>query len=224
VHAQGLRFRRDANVTCLKRHIQGVTKWDGKRFAYMRYSQFLQLGLPVDKLNEPCESVAIRDNNKLSHPEGCQLKMTRPLQPIDYAVRWIQRALSNVQNDCFTPAAPSREIPDYLIELTLAHPDDSSEFSKFVLTLKYGALEQELLRQILPENLRQSIVDWRKEHHDLQIKKENEIAEQNFDNARDCLNREHQLANSIRKLIANQELEVTPTHIDSALKALGFNG
>ena len=146
------------------------------------------------------------------------------MRHIDYAVRWIQRALSNVQNDCFTPAAPSHEIPDYLIDLTLAHPDDSSEFSKFVLTLKYGALREELLRQVLPENLRQTIPNLRKEHHDLQIKKEKEIAEQNFDNARDCLNRERQLANSIRKLIANQELEVTPTHIDSALKTLGFNG
>jgi hypothetical protein len=145
------------------------------------------------------------------------------LRHIDYAVASIQRALSKVQNDRFTPAALSREITDYLIDLTLAYPDDGSEFSKFVLTLKYNALEQELLRQILPDNLRQSIFDWRKEHEDLQIKKENEIAENNFENARDYRDRQFQLAQSIRKLLASQTLEVTPTHIASALKALGFN-
>jgi hypothetical protein len=166
--------------------------------------------------------VAILDQSTLSHSESCQLKMRKPSRNIDYAVRSIQRALAKVQNDPFTPAALSREIPDYLIDLTLAYPDNDSEFSKFVLTLTYDALEQELLRQILPDNLRQSIADWRKEHEDLQIKKENEVAEHNFENARDYRDRQLQLTQSIRQLIASQKLEVTPTHIASALKALGF--
>jgi hypothetical protein len=148
--------------------------------------------------------------------------MRKPSQNIDYAVNSIQRALAKVQNDRFTPAMLSREIPDYLIDLTLAYPDNGSEFSKFVLTLKYDALEQELLRQILPDNLRQSIFDWRKEHQDLQIKKEKEITEQNFENVPAYRDRLLQLTQSIRQLIASQKLEVTPTHIASALKALGF--
>jgi hypothetical protein len=148
--------------------------------------------------------------------------MRRPLRPIDFAVSYIQRALSKIQIDSLTPVVLSPEISDYLIDLTLAPPQDAFEFIKFVIDLKGDALEQELLRQIVPESLKQSIVDWRKEHEDLQIKKEQEIAEQNFDNARDDRDRQLQLTQSIRQLIASQTLEATPTHIASALKALGF--
>ena len=118
----------------------------------------------------------------------------------------------------------SPDIPDYLIDLTIEHPDDGSEFSKFVISLPYDAIHNELLCQILPEKLRQTILDRRTRHEELQNKKITEIAEHNFENARDYRDRQEQLALSIRELIAGQELLVTPTLIASVLKRLGYNG
>ena len=145
------------------------------------------------------------------------------MRKIDYAVNCIQRALEAVQRDRFMPAVLSPRIPDYLVDLAARHPDDDSEFSKFVVSLDYHALENELLRQLLPENLRQIMHDYRKEHEELEIKKQNEIVEYNFDNARDYRDRQKQLELSIREMIADQELIVAPQLVDSVLNALGYN-
>ncbi len=146
------------------------------------------------------------------------------MRHVDYAVKCIQRALTKVQNDRFTPAVLSPEIPDYLIDLTIKHPDDGSGFSKFVISLPYDAIHNELLRQVLPENLRQTILDRRSEHEQMQNKKETEIAEHNFENARDYRDRQERIALSIRELIAGQELLVTSTLIACVLNTLGYNG
>jgi hypothetical protein len=130
--------------------------------------------------------------------------------------------LTKIENDRFTPAVLSPEISDYLIHLKVQHPNDDSEFSKFVIWLPYDAIQNELLKQLLPENLRQTILECRKEHDELQIKKETEIAASNFDNAREYRDRQEQLALQIRGAIANQERVVTPKLIDSVLKLLGY--
>ena len=146
------------------------------------------------------------------------------MRHIDYAVKCIQRALTRVENDRFTPAVLSPQIPDYLIDLTVKHPNDGSEFSKFVISLEYDAIANELLRLLLPDTIRQSVLDWRIDHDELQNRKETEIAESNFDNARDYRDRQEQLALKIRESTTDQELIVTPQLIDSVLKSLGYNG
>jgi hypothetical protein len=78
-------------------------------------------------------------------------------------------------------------------------------------------------RQILPEDIRQSVFDARTQHEELQIKKENEIAEYNFGNARDYLDRQNDLALSIKRMVEKLELVVTPKLVDSVLRELGYN-
>lgn len=146
------------------------------------------------------------------------------MRHIDFAVKCIQRALARVENDRFTPAVLSPEITEYLIDLTVKHPHDGSEFSNLVLRLPYDGIENELLRQIIPEHLRQTILENRTEHEELQIKKETEISHQRFDNAADYRDRQERIAVSIRNMIANQELTVTPKLIDATLRSLGYKG
>ncbi len=146
------------------------------------------------------------------------------MRHIDFAVKCIQRALTKVKSDRFTPAALSSEISDYLIDLTVQHPNDGSEFSKFVISLPYDAIENELLRNMLPENLRQTILDCRAEHETLQIKIENYIAGHNFDQAAQCRDQQDHNARSIRELVGDQKLTITPALVDSVLRSLGYNG
>jgi hypothetical protein len=146
------------------------------------------------------------------------------LRHVDFAVTCIQRALARVENDRFTPAVLSPQIPDYLIDLTVKNPNECSELSKFVTSLSYDAIENELLRQILPENLKQTILDYRAEQEALQIKKEDDILEGDFDSAAERRDQQERIWLSIRNLIVGQELIVTPNLIDSVLKSLGYNG
>ena len=146
------------------------------------------------------------------------------MRHIDHAVKCIQRALTKVESDRFTPAALSPEITDYLIDLTVKHPKDGSEFSKFVISLPYDAIENELLKQVLPDNLRQQIFDRRTQHERLQIKKENDIVDGNFDKAAQCRDQQDEIARSIRELISDREFTITPTLVDSVLRSLGYNG
>lgn len=145
------------------------------------------------------------------------------MRHVDYAVRSIQRAIAKVKNDRFTPATLSPQLSDYLIDLTIKHPADGSEFSKFVISLPHDAIEKEILRQILPANVKQLILDHRAQYEKLQIKKESEIAAHNFGNACAYRDQQEQLVKSVRKMIADQELVITPQLIDSALKTLGCN-
>ena len=144
------------------------------------------------------------------------------MRQVDYAVTCIQRALKKVKCDRFTPALISAEVSDYLIDLTLQHPNDGSDFGKFVISLPPDAIAKALLKQLLPAEIRQTVSDYRAKHEVLQIKKETEIADHNFDNARFYRDQQDQIARSIRDAIASQ-LIVTPTLIASALRALGYN-
>ncbi len=145
------------------------------------------------------------------------------LRQIDYGVKCIQRAVARVENDRFTPAELSPQISDYLIDLTIKYPNDGSEFANFLVSLPRDAIENELLRQILPEPIRQTTLDHRTKHDQFQSQQENEIANGHFDNARDYRDRQEQLALSIRELIADQQLIITPQLIDSVLKKLGYD-
>jgi hypothetical protein len=146
------------------------------------------------------------------------------LRHIEFALACIQRALSSVQRDRHLRAVLSPEISDYLIDLAVKYPDDGSEFSRFVMSLPYNAIHHEILRQLLPENLRQSVSALRAEHDEIQLLKENEIAEGNFDNAADFRDRQDRLAMSIQEALGDQKLVVTPKTIGSVLKLLGYNG
>jgi hypothetical protein len=144
------------------------------------------------------------------------------MRPVDHAVSCIQRALLRIQSDRLTPAAHSAEISDYLIDRTLEHSEDRSEFTRFVTSLPDNAIENELLRLILPDDVRQTIFNYRAEHETLQRKKESEIGKQNFNSARDCRDRQEIIAISIRELTSGQKLVVTPAIVTSALNALGL--
>ena len=146
------------------------------------------------------------------------------MRHIEFALGCIQHALSSVEKDRHLRAVLSPEISDYLIDLAVKHPEDGSEFSRFVMSLPYYALRDELLRQLLPENLRESITAIRAEHDALQLKKENEVAASHFDSAAEYRDRQDRLAISIRQALADQKLIVMPETIDSALKRLGYNG
>jgi hypothetical protein len=146
------------------------------------------------------------------------------LRHIDGAMYCIQRALTKVERDRFTPAVLSAEISDYLIDLTVRYPADGSEFSKFVLSLPRHAIEIELKKQILPENLRQTILDYRTEHESLQIEWEHHIVEHRFDQAANCRDQQDAIVRSARELVAGQELTITPALVDSVLRALGCPG
>ena len=145
------------------------------------------------------------------------------MRHIDYAVKCIQRALTKVECDQFTPVVLSPEISDYLIDLTVQYPDDASQFSKFVISLPYDAIENELKKQVLPENLRQMVHDYQFEHESLQIKKENYIVDHSFDQATKCRDQQYVIARSIREVVADQELTITPVLVDSVLRSLGFS-
>jgi hypothetical protein len=142
------------------------------------------------------------------------------LRHIDYAVNCIQRALARVENDRLSPAILSPEITDYLIDLTIQHRDDGPEFSKFVMLLPFDAMQNAILNQLLP----QAILDYRAEHEQLQMKKENRVSEYDFEGARDCLDQQNRIRQSISGALAGQQLVVTPKLIDSALRSLGYNG
>jgi hypothetical protein len=146
------------------------------------------------------------------------------MRKIDYAVKCIQRALAKVESDRFTPAVLSSDISDYLIDLAVQHADDNSNFSKFVISLPFDAMENELLKQMLPENMRQTICDFRAEIELLQLKKENDIVEHKFDQAAQCRDEQVRIVGSIRKLIADKEFTITPTLVKAVLKSLGYAG
>lgn len=162
------------------------------------------------------------DCSRYPTQNAARSKLESPLHQVEDAVKCIQRALTQIQNDRFTPAVLSREIPGYLMDLALQHPDDGSEFSKFVISLPNDAIHNELLRQVLPENIRKTILDRRTEHEQLQTRKETEIAEYNFENARDYRDQQEKIALEIRELVAFQELLVIPTLVASVLKRLGY--
>lgn len=145
------------------------------------------------------------------------------MRHIDFALECIQCALRNVAKDRHTPAVIAPEVSDYLIDLAVKHPDDGSEFSQFVISLPYDAIHHELLNQLIPEDLRHTVLARRAEHKELQIKKENEIAAGRFDNAADYRDRQEGVWKSIQEAVAGQELVVTPQMIDSVLKLLGYN-
>ena len=92
-----------------------------------------------------------------------------------------------------------------------------------MISLPQDAIEKELACQILPDHIRQKVLDDQSEHDELQYKMETEVAAHNFDNTRDYRNRLHQIAISIRETIAEEEMIVTPQLIDSVLTALGYN-
>jgi hypothetical protein len=94
------------------------------------------------------------------------------MRHVDYAMKRIQRALERVHEDRFTPVMLSPRIPDYLIELAAAQPSGVSEFTRFMSSLPDDALRNELLRQVLPEHLRQEVLDLRTRHQQLQTSKE----------------------------------------------------
>lgn len=146
------------------------------------------------------------------------------LRHIQYAMRSIQRAVASVENDRFTPASSAPEITDYLIDLAVRHPDDGSEFSKFVLLLPSDAIQTELLRQLLPEKIRQQACDYRTKHESLQSQKETSIVEKEFDGAAQARDQQLEIAKSIRELIAGHDFVVTPELIDSVLRSLGYDG
>ncbi|MBX3414720.1 MAG: hypothetical protein KF708_18675 [Pirellulales bacterium] len=141
---------------------------------------------------------------------------------IDYAVECIQRALREVECDRFTPAVLSPEIADYLIDLTHRYPIDDSEFSRFVITLSYNAIRDELLNQILPASIGQQIRDYRAEYEALQIRMENDVAQSNFDEARQYRDRQQVIETSIRELIAGADFTITLALVESVLRSLAF--
>lgn len=145
------------------------------------------------------------------------------MRHVDFSVRCIQRALSRIENDRYTPIRSSPEIPDYLIDLTRRFENDDHPFNSFVLHLPYDALPDELISQSLPEDVRDSILTLKSEHHSLQLQKEAEIAKAIFDNARDYRDRQEKLAHSISKLIDGIQFLATPTLINRALVSLGFD-
>jgi hypothetical protein len=129
-----------------------------------------------------------------------------------------------VEKDRLTPAILSPEVSRYLMDLVVQHPDDGSDFSRFVAWLPFDAIRHELLRQLVPQNLRQTILALRARYDELQIKKENEIAAATFDDAVACRDRQERVAISIQEAIGDQTLVVTPKLIDSVLRILGYNG
>ncbi|MHC4404093.1 MAG: hypothetical protein ACYTG0_30935 [Planctomycetota bacterium] len=58
----------------------------------------------------------------------------------------------------------------------------------------------------------------------MQLHKEDEIAQHDFSKARDYRDRQYGIVRTIRELIADKQLVVTPVHIRAALKSLGYNG
>src|SRR5262249_32704731 len=77
---------------------------------------------------------ALRDANSTSENH---------LRHIDFAVACIRRALTNVERDRHTRAVLSPEVAGYLLDLAVRHPDDGSEFSRFVISLPYDAIHHE---------------------------------------------------------------------------------
>lgn len=144
------------------------------------------------------------------------------LRKIDYAINCIQRAIDRLEGDRFTPARKSPEVADYLIGLSQTHTDDASGFADFVVSLPYDSIHTELLRQILPDAIRERITSARNEHDLLQAQKETEIADGKFENARDYRDRQDLAARSINALTAGVDLNVTPNHIRDTLDALGW--
>ena len=148
------------------------------------------------------------------------------MRKIDYAINCIQRAIDRLEDDRFTPARKSPEVADYLIDLSQPHTDDASDdasgFADFVDSLPYDSIHTELLRQILPDAIRERITSARNEHDLLQAQKETEIADGKFENARDYRDRQDLAARSINALTAGIDLNVTPNHIRDTLDALGW--
>ncbi len=151
-------------------------------------------------------------------------KLEIEMWQVEYAVRKIQRALTRVKDDRFTPASLSSEISDYLIDLTVRQANGNSDFSKFVISLPLGAIEDELLKQVIPERHRQKMVGYRSRHKALEIEKEDYCVDQNFEKAAVCRDQQQEIAQLIRNLIADQEIAITPALVDSTLRSLGYNG
>ncbi len=143
---------------------------------------------------------------------------------IDGAVNTIQRALRRVVRDHLTPATLSPEFPCYCAALTNRYPDDGSAFSQFVLSLPYAAIHAELLRHVIPENLRQKVHDCRAEYDALQIRKDKDLARGDYYAAARCRDEQQVIARTIRELLAGEELLITPALIESALMSLGYRG
>jgi hypothetical protein len=166
----------------------------------------------------PWEAWALSLRRRLAKPTpGMQLRH------IDVAVACIRRALTKVEKDRRTRAVLSPAVSGYLKDLLVQHAHNGSDFSKFVTSLPYDAIHNELLRQLVPQNHRQRIFALRAEYDELGIKAENAIAEVNINKAWSFRDREGRFAVAIQEAIALEKLVVTPKLIDSVLKNLGYN-
>ena len=144
------------------------------------------------------------------------------MRKIDYAIDCIQRAIDRLGDDRFTPARTSPETNDYLFDLLQTHAADQSDFGEFVISLPYDSIHTELLKQILPEAIREQITKARNEHDRLRGQIESGIADGNFVNARDYLDRQELLAHSLNELTTAADRNVTPSHIRDTLTELGW--
>ena len=142
------------------------------------------------------------------------------MRQIDYAVKCIQHALNKVEHDRFMPATLSLLISDYLIDLAISHAND--DFGRFVAYLPHDAIRNALLNQMIPGDVRQEVLEYRKHHETLQIEKENHCAEQRIDEAGVCHKKQKEIALSIQTLIIGQEIVISPDDVDSALRSLGW--
>ena len=136
-------------------------------------------------------------------------------------MRRIQRSIDKVSEDRFTPAQPTPEVTDHLIDL--ANHSRLEEFAKFLVDLPAEALSHEMLIQILPRDKRDIVHDLKANHQDLQLEKENQISNTEFDAAAATRDRQLEIFNDIRKHLHNIQLYVTPTVIDMSLQSLGWS-
>ena len=146
------------------------------------------------------------------------------MRKIEYVVNCITRSLTNVENDRLTPATIAPETKRYVQDLLAKYPNDNSEFADFIAFLPFHSLRDELLGQILPVALRNTILTLRREHEELQNNLVTEIANHDFSNARKYLDRQREIAKAIQELIADKDLVVTPLHVQTAIQSLGYKG
>ena len=123
------------------------------------------------------------------------------MRKIEYVVNCITRSLTNVENDRLTPATIAPETKRYVQDLLAKYPNDNSEFADFIAFLPFHSLRDELLGQILPVALRNTILTLRREHEELQNNLVTEIANHDFSNARKYLDRQRKSATISRRTI-----------------------
>jgi hypothetical protein len=126
---------------------------------------------------------------------------------------------ARIHRDPLTPLNIPASTFAFLHRLAPLCDGPSKPLAQSLVSLPYSAVEEELIRMLVPKNVQ----ELRNIHERFQLDKELAISEQDFDRARLLLDAQDGVKLQIERLYETFP-DVEPRHVVDALRNLGFEG